>query len=155
MPNLGDVMGSSAIFQPSLPLPVHDDCHETVSIMSKTCTSPNRYSPSTSSSPAPRSVFEITQSSPKEIPFDVNAETRWKRAPFSLDVEMGNYATFPRVRRSDPPRRPQPGQSPCRVVTPDCTAAKGVTTQSGTVCDASPEKFIAFKRRHESIAAQK
>ena len=62
--------------------------------MSKTCTSPNRYSPSTSSSPAPRSVFEITQSSPKEIPFDVNAETRWKRAPFSLDVEMGNYANL-------------------------------------------------------------
>ena len=25
MPNLGDAVGSSAIFQPSLPLPVHDD----------------------------------------------------------------------------------------------------------------------------------
>ena len=31
------------------------------------------------------------------------------------------------MRRSDAPRRPQPGKSHCRVVTPDCTAAKGGT----------------------------
>ena len=42
----------------------------------------------------------------------LNAETRWRRAPFCLDVKMGNYATFPRVRRSDAPRRPQPGRVP-------------------------------------------
>jgi len=66
MPNLGDGVGPSASFQPSLPLPVRGDCDETVSIMSTPRTSPNRYPPSTRSSPAPRSVFAISLSESEE-----------------------------------------------------------------------------------------
>ena len=35
----------------------------------------------------------------------MNAETRWRRTAFSLDVDMSNHATFPRVRGSGQLRR--------------------------------------------------
>ena len=100
MPKLGDAVWPSAIFQPSLPLPVPWDCYETASIH-------RRLAPRQTGTPF---VPQLASSSfcLRGKPVGVRrgsrsivyAEACWKRTVFSLGAEMSDHATFPQCGRA-------------------------------------------------------
>ena len=94
MPNLDNAVEPSTIFQPSLLLSVRGYGDETVSIYRRLAprqTGTPRFVPLLASASVCVRVRRNSRSS-------VYAETRWRCTAFSLDAEMSNHATFPRVR---------------------------------------------------------